>query len=67
MGGHNEQRLEPFCRRWAMRELERKRPDTLKYVAIIAAALVLLACVAAGLTVALVLISEIPFQHMFSH
>jgi hypothetical protein len=50
-----------------MRELERKRPDTLKYVAIIAAALVLLACVAAGLTVALVLISEIPFQHMFSH
>ena len=48
-----------------MSEVERKRRDTLKYVAIIAAAIVLLACVAAGLTVALVLISEIPFQHIF--
>ncbi len=50
-----------------MSELERKRQDKLKYVAIIAAAIVLLACVAAGLTVALVLISEIPFNHIFPH
>jgi hypothetical protein len=48
-----------------MSELERKRQDKIKYVAIIAVALVLLACVAAGLTVALVLIGEIPFNHIF--
>jgi hypothetical protein len=49
-----------------MSELEMKRKNW-KYVAIIAAAIVLLACVAAGLTVALVLISEIPFNHIFPH
>jgi hypothetical protein len=50
-----------------MSELERKRQNTPKYVAIIAAAIVLLALIGAGLTVALVLISEIPFNHIFPH
>ena len=52
-------------RRSTMVEVEKR--ERLKYVAIIAAAVVLLVCVAAGLTVALVLISEIPFQHLFPH
>ena len=38
-----------------------------KYVAVLATAVVLLACIAAGLTVALVLIGEIPFNHLFPH
>jgi two-component system response regulator NreC len=54
-------------RRSTMVEVEKKRQNTLKYVATIAFAAVLLGCIAAGLTVALVLINEIPFQHIFPH
>ena len=50
-----------------MVEVEHKRKDTLKYVAMIAVAAVLLGCIAAGLTVSLVLISEIPFHTIFGH
>lgn len=60
------ERTEPRTRRDTTMEIEKKSKD-LRYVAIIAAAAVLLACVAAGLTVALVLISEFPFQHFFPH
>jgi DNA-binding NarL/FixJ family response regulator len=52
-------------RRLTMVEVERSRK--LRYVAVIAVAVVLLACVAAGLTVSLVLINEIPFQHIWPH
>ena len=54
-------------RRSTMVEVEKRRKDTLKYVAMIAVAAVLLGCIAAGLTVSLVLISEIPFHTIFGH
>jgi CheY-like chemotaxis protein len=59
----------PTCstRRSTMVEVEKKQNGTLKYVAIIAVVAVLLACIAAGLTVSLVLIDAIPFQHIFPH
>ena len=47
--------------------VEVEKSKRLKYVAVIAAAVVLLACVAAGLTISLVLINEIPFQHIWPH
>ena len=50
-----------------MVQVEKKRQNTLKYVAIIAVSAVLLGCIAAGLTVSLVLISEIPFHTIFGH
>jgi DNA-binding NarL/FixJ family response regulator len=52
-------------RRSTMVEVEKKRKDTLRHVAVIAVAAVMLGCIAAGLTVSLVLISEIPFYHIF--
>jgi len=58
--------LSTYSRRSTMVEVEHKRKDTLKYVAMIAVAAVLLACIAAGLTVSLVLIDAIPFQHIFT-
>ena len=50
-----------------MVQVEKKHWNTLKYVAVIAVAAVLLGCIAAGLTVSLVLISEIPFHDIFAH
>jgi DNA-binding NarL/FixJ family response regulator len=69
-GDDRDQRKESHlstCRRSTMVQVEKKRKDTLKYVAVIAAAVVLLACIAAGLAVSLTLISEIPFHHIFPH
>jgi CheY-like chemotaxis protein len=58
----------PSCRRRStMVEVGKEQKGTLKYVAMIAVAAVLLACIAAGLTVSLVLINEIPFQHIYPH
>jgi len=50
-----------------MSEIEMKKREPLKYVAILAIAVVLLACIAAGLAVSLVLIDEIPFHAIFPH
>jgi hypothetical protein len=48
-----------------MQEGELRHKDTLRYLAIIAVALVGLAAVAACLAISLTLISEIPFHHIF--
>ena len=50
-----------------MSELQRRREGTLKYVATIAFASVALAAIVACLVVALTLIGEIPFHHIFPH
>jgi CheY-like chemotaxis protein len=63
--GRRTKRDKPSDGRSTMAEVETKRKGTLKYVAVIAVAAVLLACIAAGLTVSLVLVNEIPFYHIF--
>jgi hypothetical protein len=48
-------------------QVEKRRRDTLVCVAVIAVAVVLLACIAAGVGVSLVLIDAIPFHAIFPH
>jgi hypothetical protein len=48
-----------------MSEAQRRQGGTLRYVATIAFAVVLLAAIVACLVVALTLIGEIPFHHIF--